>query len=49
MMQNVEYEVAEELVGSDTVMDRMFWLGVHPYVTEHNFEMLENALKEYYG
>lgn len=49
MMENVEYEVAQPLVGSDLVMDRMFWIGCHPYVSEKNFQMLEDALKEYYG
>ena len=48
MMKNVEYEVAGEITGSDMVMDRMLWFGCHPYVTEHNFEMLEDALKEYF-
>ena len=49
MMQNIKYEVAGELVGSDMVMDKMFFIGCHPYVADKNFEMLEDALKEYYG
>ena len=49
MMQNIEYEVDGELTGSDIIMDRLFWIGCHPYVSERNFEMLAETMKEYYG
>lgn len=48
MMQGQKHEVADMLVGSDIIMERLIWIGCHPYMTEENFKMLDEALKEYF-
>lgn len=49
MMKDQEYEVSEDgLFGANYVMDNMFWVGVHPFVTDGHMKKLQNALDEYY-
>jgi CDP-4-dehydro-6-deoxyglucose reductase, E1 len=46
MMENVQYRVAEDLTGSDWIMENTFWIGCHPGLTSTHLDyVLENIYK----
>ena len=49
MMKNVNYVIGEPLYNADEVMNKMFWVGVWPGLTDMDLDKIVDTIKEYYG
>jgi CDP-6-deoxy-D-xylo-4-hexulose-3-dehydrase len=48
MMEDVQYEVAEELNGSDWIMEHTFWIGCHPGLTSTHLDYVLETFYKYF-
>lgn len=48
MFDNVKYEVFGDLSGSDYVMERIFWIGVHPALTQQQLDYVVDVFDEFF-
>lgn len=48
MFDNVEYEVHGDLSGSDYVMERTFWVGIHPALKQEQLDYVVSIFDEFF-
>jgi CDP-6-deoxy-D-xylo-4-hexulose-3-dehydrase len=48
MMENVQYRIAEDLKGSDWIMEHTFWIGCHPGLTSTHLDYVLETIYKYF-
>ena len=48
-MQGVNYRVSGDLINTDIVMNKTFWIGVHPALTKEMLEFAATKIENYLG
>ena len=48
-MLNQNYKVVGELVNTDIIMEKTFWLGVYPGLTEEMLDYVVSRVRSYLG
>jgi CDP-6-deoxy-D-xylo-4-hexulose-3-dehydrase len=48
MMENVQYRIAEDLKGSDWIMEHTFWIGCHPGLTSTHLDYILEIIYKYF-
>jgi CDP-6-deoxy-D-xylo-4-hexulose-3-dehydrase len=48
MMENVQYRIAEDLKGSDWIMEHTFWVGCHPGLTSTHLDYILETIYKYF-
>jgi len=48
MMEQVYYEIAQPLVGSDAIMERMLWVGCHPELTKNHLDYISEVIEGFF-
>lgn len=48
MMENVQYRIAEDLSGSDWIMEHTFWIGCHPELTSAHLDYVLDTIYKYF-
>ena len=48
MMEGVQYRIAEDLAGSDWIMENTFWIGCHPNLTSTHLDYVLETIYKYF-